>query len=262
MSAGLLAGHHAVVTGGGRGLGATIARTLARHGASVTIMGRTASDLQARAAEIARDEDARIAAVVCDVGDPASVVRAFDEAVRQCGPVRLLVNNAGQTTAARLAETAPDVWDRILRVNLTGAFLCARAVLPGMLEARTGRIVNIASTAGLKGYAKTTAYCASKHGLIGFTRALAVETARDGITVNAVCPGYVDDTAMLTLAIENIRRETGKSAADAREAVTRPSPRGALVTADEVAATVAWLCSSAASAITGQAIAVAGGEVM
>jgi NAD(P)-dependent dehydrogenase (short-subunit alcohol dehydrogenase family) len=257
-----LAGRHAVVTGGGRGIGAAIARALAARGAVVTVMGRTLPDLQTLAATLTQDDGVRARAVACDVTDPASVTEAFADAVGECGPVRILVNNAGVTTAASLADTPLEVWDHVLRVNLTGAFLCAQAVLPAMLDARAGRIVNVASTAGLKGYPKTTAYCASKHGLVGFTRALAVETARAGITVNAVCPGYVEDTAMLALAIDNVKRATGRSDAEARAIVTRPSPRGALVTSREVADTVAWLCSDEASAITGQAVAVAAGEVM
>ena len=258
----VLQGQHAVVTGGGRGIGAAIARALAARGANVTVMGRTAPPLATMAAAIAREFAVRSDAQVCDVGNPDEVARAFDKAVQALGPVQALVNNAGHSSAAAVEAIALEEWDATLRINLTGALLCIRQVLPPMVAAGTGRIVNVASTAGLKGYAKTAAYCASKHGLVGLTRAVAVETARSGVTVNAVCPGYTDDTGMLQLAIANIQRDTGASAGDARARLTKPSPRGSLITPQEVAAAVVWLCSPEASAITGQAIAVAAGEVM
>ena len=161
-----------------------------------------------------------------------------------------------------MQEIALDGWEQILRVNLTGPLLCIQQVLPAMIAARSGRIVNVASTAGLKGYARVATYCASKHGLVGLTRAVAAETAKDGVTVNAVCPGYTADTDIVRAAVENVSRTTGRSPEEARAVLARFSPRGDLITPQEVAATVVWLCSPGASAITGQAVAVAAGELM
>jgi NAD(P)-dependent dehydrogenase (short-subunit alcohol dehydrogenase family) len=255
-------GQHAVVTGGSRGLGAAIASALAAHGAKLTLMGRTSAALGQCAAAIRQATGVQAQGIVCDVADAASITRAFSEATRGFGPVHVLVNNAGEADAALVPDITLERWERILRVNLTGTFVCTQQVLPSMTAAQAGRIINVASTAGLKGYAKVAAYCASKHGVIGFTRALALEVARTGVTVNAVCPGYAEDTDMLRAAIDNVMRATGKSADDARAILARQSPRGTFVTPKEVADTVVWLCSADASAITGLAIPVAGGEVM
>jgi NAD(P)-dependent dehydrogenase (short-subunit alcohol dehydrogenase family) len=246
-----LAGRHAVVTGGGRGIGAAVADELARLGATLTLMGRDAARLEAHAAA---------AAVACDVADEESVARAFAEARERHGDVHVLVNNAGQSLAAPLADTSLADWERMLAVNLTGTFLCARAVLPAMTEARAGRIVNVASTAGLRGYPKTAAYTAAKHGVVGLTRALALETAKLGITVNAVCPGYTD-TDMARGAVRNLVEALGKTEEEALRMITRVNPRGSLIRAEEVASAVGWLCLDATSGVTGQALAVAGGEV-
>lgn len=259
---GELAGRHAVVTGGGRGIGAAIASALAADGAQVTLMGRTAAPLEQHAETLRHAHRVRAHALAVDVGDAAAVRHAFDAAVAELGPVDILVNNAGQADASPVQDISLESWEGLLRVNLTGPFLCIQQVLPAMVAARSGRIVNIASTAGLTGYARVAAYCASKHGLVGLTRALAVETARDGLTVNAVCPGYTSGTDMVRLAIDNVSRTTGRSPEEALGVLTRRSPRGGLVTPEEIADTVAWLCSPGASAITGQAVAVAGGEVM
>jgi len=259
---GALEGRHAVVTGGGRGIGAAIATALAAEGATLTVMGRSAVTLEQQADLLRRTSGGRAYAVVCDVSDAADVRRAFGEAVAQAGPVDILINNAGQSGAASFADISLDAWSRTIAVNLTGPFLCMQQVLPAMIAARSGRIVTVASTAGLKGYAKVADYCASKHGVVGLTRAVAAETARDGVTVNAVCPGYTEDTDMFRTAVDNVTRSTGRSADEARAILAKGSPRGTLITPQEVADTVVWLCSPGASAITGQAIAVAAGEVM
>jgi NAD(P)-dependent dehydrogenase (short-subunit alcohol dehydrogenase family) len=250
---------HAIVTGGGRGIGAAIAAELARLGASVTLMGRGLAALEETAARLRDEAGATVRAVACDVTDEGSVARAFAEAIDGAGAPWALVNNAGQSVAAPFGQTDRDTWDAMLAVNLTGAYLCIRAVLPGMLERGAGRIVNVASTAGLRGYSHTAAYCAAKHGLVGLTRALAVETARRGVTVNAVCPGYTD-TEMARSAVDNLTA-AGRTEDEARALLVRGIPRGVLTRPEEVAAAVGWLCTPAAAAVTGIALPVAGGEV-
>jgi NAD(P)-dependent dehydrogenase (short-subunit alcohol dehydrogenase family) len=247
---------HAVVTGGARGIGAAIADALADAGARVTLIGRSEAPLQEKAHAL---PTAR--AVVCDVTGEDSVAAAFAEAAEAFGPVAILVNNAGAAESAPLLRTSLELFRRLLDVNLIGTFLCSRAALPGMLEAGFGRIVNVASVAGLKGAAYVSAYCAAKHGVIGLTRALALETATRGITVNAVCPSYTD-TDMAQRAIATIVAKTGRSAAEAETALVGKNPQGRLIRPDEVAAAVLWLCAPGSEAITGQAIALAGGEVM
>jgi len=194
------------------------------------------------------------------VANEASVGEAFAAVRGQMGDPEVLVNNAGQSAGIAFAETTREVWDRMMAVNLTGTFLCTREVVPAMVEARSGRIINVASTAGLKGYSHTAAYCAAKHGVVGLTRALAMETAKQGITVNAVCPGYTD-TDMARSAIENLVR-AGRSEEDALKAITRVMPIGRLIRPEEVASAVGWLCAPEAAGVTGQCIGVAGGEVM
>jgi NAD(P)-dependent dehydrogenase (short-subunit alcohol dehydrogenase family) len=254
--AGALDGRHAVVTGGGRGIGAAIATALSAEGARVTLMGRNEAQLKERAETLPVGH-----AVRCDVADQAGVAAAFAEATRAFGPVAILVNNAGAAESAPFVRTSLELFRRMLDVNLVGTFLCSRAALPDMLEAGFGRIVNVASIAGLKGAAYVSAYCAAKHGVVGLTRALALETATKGITVNAVCPSYTD-TDMARGAIANIIQKTGRSTAEAEAELVRKNPQGRLIRPEEVAATVLWLCGPGTDAITGQAIAVAGGEVM
>lgn len=254
-----LRGEHAVVTGAGRGIGAAIARALASQGAKVSLLGRSRDSLEKLAAELNASAETSVA--VADVTDGSALQAAFARAKERFGPVTILVNNAGQARSAPLHSADDSLWDEMLAVNLGGVYRCIRCVLPDMLQAGRGRIVNIASTAGLTGYAYVSAYCAAKHGVIGLTRALAMELARKNITVNAVCPGY-SDTDMVREAVANIQAKTGRDEAAARAALTARNPQGRLITPEEVAQTVLWLCSSGAASITGQSIAVAGGELM
>lgn len=255
-----LAGRHAVVTGGGRGIGAAIAAELARMGAALTLMGRTPATLLETAERVCDASGVAVATVECDVADPRSVARAFAEARERFGDPYVLVNNAGQAAAAPFAETPQALWERMLAVNLSGVFHCTQQVLPAMLAAGAGRVVNVASTAGLRGYAKTAAYTAAKHGVVGLTRALALETVRRGVTVNAVCPGYTD-TDMARAAVDNLVNALGKTPDEALGMITRVIPRGTLILPEEVASAVGWLCSPGASGVTGQAVVVAGGEL-
>ncbi len=255
-----LAGRHAVVTGAGRGIGAAIADELARLGAAVTLMARTETEIECRAAAIASRHGTPSQAVRCDVTDRESVRRAFAEARERLGPPVILVNNAGVAESAPFVRTDAALWRRIIDTDLGGAYHCAAEVVPLAIAQRWGRIVNVASTAGLRGYAYITAYCAAKHGLVGFTRALAVETAALGITVNAVCPGYAD-TALVADAVARIAGRTGRTPDDVRAELTRRNPQGRLLQPEEVARTVGWLCLPASASITGQAIAIDGGEL-
>jgi NAD(P)-dependent dehydrogenase (short-subunit alcohol dehydrogenase family) len=254
-----LAGKHAVVTGGGRGIGAAIAAALATQGATLTLMGRDQARLEAKARSLA--VDGKVRAVVVDVSEESSVTAAFSRATAEAGPVEILVNNAGVVETAPVARTDLALWTRMLAVNLTGTYLCCRQVIPGMLERDYGRVVNIASTAGLTGYAYVSAYCAAKHGVVGLTRALAMETARSNVTVNAVCPGYAD-TDIVADAIANIVTKTGKTRSEALAALTSRNPQRRLIRPEEVANAALWLCLPGAEAITGQAVAVAGGELL
>jgi len=254
---GTLAGLHAVVTGAGRGIGSAVARTLAQSGAAVTLLGRSRSDLEAVAAEIT---NVRTGCQVADVSDADAVRVAVAAARAKLGPVTVLVNNAGQAQSASLGKTSDALWHSTLAVNLTGTFFCMRECVPDMVKAGFGRIVNIASTAGLVGYPYVSAYCASKHGVIGLTRAIALETARHPISVNAVCPGYTD-TDVVRNAIANICAKTGRSEAEALAELVSHNPQARLVTPQEVADTVLWLCLPGSHSVTGQSIAVAGGEV-
>ncbi|MES2948483.1 MAG: SDR family NAD(P)-dependent oxidoreductase [Pseudomonadota bacterium] len=252
-----LQNRHAIVTGGGQGIGAAITRLLVAQGANVTVLGRKLETVQALAAE----QPQHMHAVSADVADADQVQAAFASARQRFGPISILINNAGQASSAPFLKTDAALWNQMLAVNLTGTLLCTQAAVPDMLAEKWGRVVNIASTAGLAGYAYVAAYCAAKHGVVGLTRALALEFAKKGLTVNAVCPGYTE-TDIVRSSIANVMTKTGRTEEQARAEFTAGNPQGRLVQADEVADTVAWLCGPAASAITGQSIAVCGGELM
>jgi NAD(P)-dependent dehydrogenase (short-subunit alcohol dehydrogenase family) len=246
---------HVVVTGGGSGIGAAIAARFADAGALVTIIGRDPLKLRASARRIGAY------AVTADVTVRDEVEAAVSGAVAARGAVHILVNSAGAAEAAPFSKTDEALWDRMLAVNLSGTYLCARAVAGAMLSAGDGRIVNIASTAALTGYAYVSAYCAAKHGVLGLTRALAVEFAQRGVTVNAVCPGYTD-TELVERSLDNIVASTGRNRDEAMAELLKVNPQRRLITPDEVAEAVLWLCGPHAASVTGQAIAIAGGEVM
>lgn len=255
-ASGGLAGRHALVTGASRGIGSAIAARLASHGASVTLLGRDRAALQATAAALGAT---RTHVATADVADDSSVRAAVDSARAALGPVQVLVCSAGQAESAPFHRTEPALWDRMIGVNLAGTYHAMRAVLPDMLAAGYGRIVNVASTAGIKGYAYVAAYCAAKHGVVGLTRAVALEVAKLGITVNAVCPGYTD-TDIVRAAVANIREKTGRSEEAAIASLVATNPQGRLIQPEEVAHVVAWLCLPGSESITGQSIGVSGGE--
>lgn len=253
-----LAGRHAVVTGASRGIGAVIAAALSAEGVRVSLLARDADSLQ-RVSDNLGGTD-RTFPIVTDITDPASVLSAFAAARGHFGPVHLLINNAGQAASAKFTDTDEALWSRILAVNLTGTYLSTRQAAPDMLAAGFGRIVNIASTAGLRGAAYISAYATSKHAVIGLTRSLALEYASRNITVNAVCPGYVD-TDIVKEAIANIKHKTGRSDGEALAALVASNPQRRLVEPREVADTVMWLCRPGAESVNGQSIVLAGGEV-
>ena len=245
---------HALVTGGGRGIGLAVAAALSKAGATVTVLGRNRATLDAAVAS-----GAAHFSVVADVADLASIKPAIAEAIAR-QPIDILVANAGAAESAPFARSDAALFQRMMEVNFMGVVHAAQAVLPGMIERRRGRIVAIASTAGLKGYAYVSAYSAAKHAVIGLVRSLALETAKSGVTVNAVCPGFTE-TDLLEGSIDNIIKKTGRSREQAIGELSKHNPQGRLVAPSEVADAVLWLCGKGAGSITGQAIAVAGGEV-
>ena len=254
-----LEGRHALVTGGARGIGLACAQALQQRGATLTLLGRDRAALDAAVASLGRQGAVR--AVAADIADEASVRAAFEQAAQDAGAIDILVNNAGQATSQRFERTDAAQWQAMLAVNLTGTYHCIQAALPGMLAAGWGRVINVASTAGLIGYPYVSAYCAAKHGVVGLTRALALEVARKGVTVNAVCPGFTE-TDIVRDAVDNIVRKTGRTAGQARAELAARNPQGRLVQPGEVAEAVAWLALPACASINGQAIAIDGGEVM
>jgi NAD(P)-dependent dehydrogenase (short-subunit alcohol dehydrogenase family) len=250
----MLAGKHALVTGGGSGIGRAIAVALADAGASVTIAGRRAAVLEQVAAS-----HPRLHAIAADVTDESAIASLYQQAEAARGAFDIMVANAGFVATSPAHRTSITSWRQILDVNLTGAFLAVKPALGGMIARNSGRIIFVASTAGLKGYAYVAPYVAAKHGVIGLMRALAAETAKSGVTVNAVCPGYVE-TEMLEDSVRSIIAKTGRTEAEARASLVTSNPQGRFIQPHEVAAAVLWLCSDAAASITGQAISVSGGE--
>jgi NAD(P)-dependent dehydrogenase (short-subunit alcohol dehydrogenase family) len=256
-----LANRIALITGGGRGIGRAVAFAFAREGARIAVVARTEKEV-ARVAEEIRDE-CRVETMhaICDVSDKESIARAFVEVESGLGVVDILVNNAGIAESAPLVKTSDELWQRHLAINLSGTFYCLRAALPAMIERGWGRIINVASIAGKTGAPYISAYAASKHGVLGLTRTAALEVATKGVTVNAICPGYVD-TDMTTRALETIEARTGKSAADSLEAIKRMSPQNRLVTPEEIAALALLLASQEGRGINGQAINIDGGSIL
>jgi NAD(P)-dependent dehydrogenase (short-subunit alcohol dehydrogenase family) len=249
-----LNGAHALITGGGTGIGAAIARALAAEGARLTLVGRRLQPLLETSATIGG-----AAYAAADVTDRAQVDAAFAAARAAHGPVTILINNAGAAEAAPFAKVTEESWRRVVGVNLDALLHCCQAALPDLNAAPAGRIVTVASVAGLKGMAYSAPYVAAKHGAIGLTRALAAEFARTNLTVNAVCPGFTE-TDIVTQAVDNIRAKTGRSEEEARAELTKFNPQGRMIMPEEVASAVLWLCLPENSSVTGQAIVVAGGD--
>lgn len=248
-----------MVTGGSRGIGEAVARQLAEEGCRLVLCARGLDEVEA-VAEALRHQGAEAWAVRCDVREPAAVEALREAAEEHLGGVDILVNNAGIAPSAPIKTLGLDDWQRVFDVNVTGVYLCTRAFLPGMRQAGWGRVVTIASIASKVGHPYISAYVASKHAALGFTRAVATEVAREGVTVNAVCPGYVD-TPMTEASIERISAKTGKSAEEAYEFMRRQSPQHRLIEPEEVAYATLVLCDPRAHGINGQALVVDGGGV-
>ncbi len=252
----------ALITGGGRGIGRAIAFAFAREGAQVALAARTAVQVEETAGHVSTETGAQTFPLFCDVSDPESVQAAFAKVseVFDRAP-DILVNNAGIAESALLVKTDDELWHRHMAINLSGTFYCTRAALPSMLERGWGRVINVASIAGKTGAPYVAAYSASKHGVLGLTRSVALEVASKGVTVNAICPGYVD-TEMTSNGIANITARTGRSAEEALETIRKMSPQNRLITSEEVAALALLLASEEGRGINGQAINVDGGTVL
>ncbi len=257
---GTLDGKGALITGGGRGIGAAVARELSAAGAAVVVSARTEEEVERVAAEI-RGGGGKAWALPCDVTDPQGVKELVKAAAERLGRVDVMVSNAGVASSAPLARITLEEWNRLFAVNATGTLLCAQAVIPAMVERGWGRVINVASVAGLTGARYIAAYAASKHAVLGFTRSVAAEVAAKGITVNAVCPGYVD-TDMTRNTVERIQETTGISTERALDSILETAPHGRLVTSEEVADTVRWLAGDGAASVNGQAIVLDGGGLL
>lgn len=257
-------GRHILVTGAGSGIGAAIARKFVEQGGNVTLAGRRHEPLASLAAELDQTAGRKSCFVASgfDVTDAQAIRSGLQEAQASFGAVSILINNAGEAPSAPFEKTTEEMWARVISVDLTGVFQVTQAALSDVQSAGGhGRIINIASTAGLTGYAYVSAYCAAKHGVIGLTRALALEMATKGVTVNAVCPGFTD-TPIIRDAIAKIMKKTGRSEEEALAHFVQSNPQKRLIRPEEVAHTVLWLASADAASINGQAIVVAGGEVL
>ena len=248
---GILAGKRALITGGGRGIGAAIARALAGAGASVVVCGRTKASIDAVASELGGT------ALELDLMDRAATVRALQD----IGRVDVLVNNAGAAESASLERTTDELWDRIMELDATAPFRVTRALVPAMVKAGWGRVINIASNAGVSGYGYTAAYCAAKHAMVGITRALAIDLGRTGVTINALCPGWVE-TQMSEEAVARIAAKTGRSVEEARASLEGMSPQRRMIEPDEVAHAMVMLCADSARGIHGQTIVIDGGAIL
>jgi NAD(P)-dependent dehydrogenase (short-subunit alcohol dehydrogenase family) len=255
-----LRGRRALVTGGGRGIGRRVALDLAAAGVDVVVAARTLAEVEAVARE-ARAAGVRSAAVAADVGRSEAVSGLFAEAREALGGIDILVSGAGVAPSALVVRTTDQIWQQTLDINLSGAFYCLREALPGMIERGWGRVVHVASIAGKTGYPYIAAYAASKHGLLGLTKCAALEVAAKGVTVNAVCPGYVD-TPMTDASVRRISEKTGISETECRQHLENTSPQKRLFTVDEVSALVLFLCQEDARGITGQAFSLDGGTVV
>lgn len=249
-----LQGQHAVVTGGGRGIGRAVAAALSGAGCTVTVVGRGEPALKDA---VAKGEAKAYG--VADVTDERALAAQLERAATSHGPVDILVANAGGAESAPFMETAPAQFRQMFELNVMGVVHATRAVLGGMVSRRSGRVIAIASIAGVKGFGYVSAYCAAKHAVVGLVRSLAIETAKSGITVNAVCPGYTD-TEMMREAVTRIVEKTGRSRAEAEAAILKGTPLDRFIKPQEVAAAVLYLCSPAAASVTGTTLMVAGGE--
>jgi NAD(P)-dependent dehydrogenase (short-subunit alcohol dehydrogenase family) len=255
-----LHGRRAVVTGAGRGIGRSIALALAAAGADVAVSARSTAEIEHLAEEL-RALGRRALAVTCDVTDPAQVVHMAEAALVGLGGVDILVNNAGGATSHKFLDHPDELWHQMLALNLTSVYYVSKAIVPHMVARRAGRVITVASIASKTGARYIAAYTAAKHGVLGLTRALAAELVSYNITVNAICPGYVD-TPMTDGSVANIVRRTGMSAAQARETLEKTSPQNRLIDPEEVAALAVYLAQDSARGITGQAINIDGGAVM
>ena len=252
----MLNGKTALITGGGRGIGRAIALAFAREGARIAVAARTTEQVQEVAAEMGNGA----IALVCDVANPENVTRMFTEMRERLGDPNILVNNAGIAESATIVNTTDELWHRHLAINLSGTFYCTRAAMPAMLKSKWGRVINIASIAAKIGAPYIAAYTASKHGVLGLTRSVAMEVATTGVTVNAICPGYVD-TEMVSRGVERIVTTTGRSAEQALESLIKMNPQHRLITSEEVAAVALLLASEEGRGINGQGINIDGGAL-